>query len=784
MSDNSRDANGPGADRKSGDSSGPDARGKGKKNPWIGRSILAAVALVILIPLGTFLAAYIMVDVPEPEELPAPQVSEIYAADSETQLARVVPPEGNRSQVPVDQIPDTVKNAVLAAEDREFYTNPGFSLTGFGRAALGQLTGDESAGGGSTITQQYVKNALVGNEHSYIRKARELVYSVKMTNQWSKDEILGAYLNTVYFGRNAYGVEAAAQAYFDKPLADLGAGEAAVLAASIQLPSQLDPWTNPEGAEQRWNYVLDGMVEIGTLSQEERDSLTYPETVDPATNQAYTEATGPNGMIKNQVMAELESVGISEQDVNTRGLEITTTIDSATQQSTVDAVQGNLEGERDNLRSAAVSIEPGTGAVRGYYGGEDAIGWDFADAPLQTGSTFKIFGLAAALQQGIPLSTGYSSAPVTIPGGITITNVDGYQCGYCSIREALKFSHNTSFIRLQQDLVNGTEDTADMAHALGMARELPGIPETLTEDGDKPYEGIILGQYQSRPIDMSIALATLANGGVWHQPHFVERVETGSGEVLYEHEQGEGERRVSENVANNLLSAMQPIAGYSGGSLADGRVSAAKTGTTQLGDTGYNKDAWMIGATPQLATSVWVGTEDNSPLLNTWGGNMYGSGVATDIWKDTLDGALAGEPVEQFPAPQPIAHGPATSGAGSAYVPPATTQNNAPPATRETAAPMTTSAPPETRQPTSAPAPPAEGGTDGNEGPAAPTPPAVEPAPSPGQGENQAPAPTPEPGPGTMPGPGPGPGQEPPAQQNPPVPGLEEGIRELEGMLP
>lgn len=654
-------------------------RVKKKRNPWVGRTLIGAVVLAILIPLGAFLTAYIMVDVPEPEELPAPQVSQIMASDSSTELARIVPPEGNRRQVPIEEVPDYVKNAVLAAEDREFYTNPGFSATGYARAVVGQLTGDDSAGGGSTITQQYVKNALVGNEHSYIRKVRELVYSVKMTNEWSKDEILSAYLNTVYFGRNAYGVEAAAQAYFGKPVNELGPDQAAVLAASIQLPSQLDPWTNPEGAESRWNYVLDGMVEVGTLGADERAALTYPETIDPSTISAYTEATGANGMIKNQVMAELATVGITEQDVNTRGLNITTTIDPLAQEATVDAVNENMVGQNDNLRSAAVSIEPDTGAIRAYYGGEEATGWDYANAALQTGSTFKIFGLAAALQQGIPLSTAYDSGPVTIPGGITINNVNGASCGYCSISDALKFSHNTSFIRLQQDLENETQDTAEMAHALGMARELPGIPETLTENGDIPYEGIILGQYQSRPLDMSIALATLANEGVWHKPHFVERVETGGGEVLYEYQQDEGERRVSPAVANNLLYAMQPIASYSGGALANGRVSAAKTGTTQLGDTGSNKDAWMIGATPQLATSVWVGSHDNSPITTPWGGNMYGAGLPTDIWKDLMDVSLANRDIEYFPDPDPINFGSGSGVSnGNAYVPPPVTYAPAP----------------------------------------------------------------------------------------------------------
>ncbi|NII89079.1 membrane peptidoglycan carboxypeptidase [Corynebacterium glutamicum] len=603
------------------------------------------------------MSAYIMVDVPEPEELVSPQVSQIYASDGETELARIVPPEGNRQMVTIDQVPDTVKNAVVAAEDREFYTNPGFSITGYARAALGVITGDSSAGGGSTITQQYVKKAVVGDERSLIRKAKELVYSAKMANEWSKDEVLEAYLNTVYFGRNAYGVQAAAHAFFDKPVEELTAAEGAVLAASIQLPSQLDPWTNPVEAETRWNYVMDGLVEIGAISAEERAVATYPETTDPASNSAYTEATGTNGLIKNQVMAELSELGITEDDVQTRGLQVTTTIDPKTQEGAVEAVQNQLDLLSENNRAAVVSIDPSNGAVRAYYGGEDATGWDFANAPIQTGSTFKIFGLAAALQQGIPLSQPYSSAPVTV-GDAQIGNVGGSGCGSCSIEQALLHSYNTSFIRLQQDLENGSQDTADMAHALGIAKSLPTIPETLTENGETPYEGIILGQYESRPLDMASAMATIANEGVWHRPHFVSKVETVSGEVLYEFEDGDGERRVSEKVALNLLKAMGPIAAYSNGNaLADGQVSASKTGTTQLGDTGANKDAWMLGAAPQLATAVWVGTADNTALYNTWGGSMYGSNSPATIWKQTMDNALENSPLETWDIAPALGYG-------------------------------------------------------------------------------------------------------------------------------
>ena len=624
----------------------------GWKKSLIVVAILAVIAIVV--PLGGFGAAYVMVKVPEPEELVNKQVATILAADEDTELARIVPPEGNRRSVPIEEVPENLKSAVLAAEDREFYSNRGFSLTGFGRAVIGQITGNSSAGGGSTITQQYVKNALVGNNHSYKRKLKELVYSAKMANEWSKDEVLQAYLNTIYFGRSAYGVAAASQAYFGKPLQDLTFAESAVLAASIQRPSQLDPWTHREAAEARWNYVLDGMVDIGAITPQERAAAIYPEVTDPNAVPLTPPTDGSNGLIRNQVLAELGELGIDEAEVQTRGLRIITTIDMDAQNSALEAVKQNLAPLKEETRAAVVSVDPRNGAVRAYYGGDDPNGWDYANAGLQTGSSFKVFGLAAALTQGIPLTQMYSSAPVNT-GNITVTNAEGESCGVCNIATALKMSLNTSFIRLEKDLDNGAQDVADMAHALGVARSLPGIPDTLSENGDTPYQGIILGQYQSRPLDMAVALGTLANQGVLHKTHFVQKVTASNGEVLYEHQDTAGSRRVGANVANSVMKAMLPIAQWSNNNvLAGGRPSAAKTGTAQLGDSGQNKDAWMIGATPQLSTAVWIGTVDNSPLVNSWGGLMYGSGQPASIWKQTMDGALAGQDIEYFPQANPL----------------------------------------------------------------------------------------------------------------------------------
>ncbi|SNT16887.1 peptidoglycan glycosyltransferase [Rhodococcoides kyotonense] len=653
-----------------------------KKSRWrtVRRTLYVLVALGLIVPILAFMVAYTVEDVPRPGDIKTNQVATILASDGTTELGRVVPPEGNRTDVTIDQIPLHVRNSVLSAEDRDFYSNPGFSITGFGRALRDNVLGRDSAGGGSTITQQYVKNALVGSERTLTRKMRELVISSKMARQWSKDDILAAYLNTIYFGRGAYGIAAASTAYFGKPVDQLSIEEGAVLAATIQQPSGLDPEFNPEGAQSRWNYVLDGMVSQGNLDQAQRAAMQYPQWVPSAQADNSDTDSGPNGLIKAQVLRELSAAGVSEQDLNTEGLQITTTIDPVAQASAIDAVNSNLEGEPSDLRTASVSVDPRTGAVKAYYGGADGRGFDFAQSGLQTGSSFKVFGLAAALDQGIPLSQMYDSSPLTV-NGISIGNVEGESCGTCTIAEALKRSLNTSFYRMQLAMDNGPQSIADMAHKLGVAAEIPGVGPTLTEgDNVGPNNGIVLGQYQSRVIDMASAYATLAASGVYYTPHFVQRVVTADGTVLLDRGTEPGEQVVSSAVADNVTAAMRPIAGYSNGhNLAGGRQSAAKTGTAQLGDTGENKDAWMVGYTPSLSTAVWVGTEQGLPLQNSYGGSIYGSGIPSDIWKDTMDGALDGTSNETFPTPEPIA--------GQAGVP----QYTAPAAPSTTA---TTTAPP------------------------------------------------------------------------------------------
>ena len=630
---------------------------------WVRRGVYLTLVVLVLLPIVTFAMAYFIVDVPKPGNIRTNQVSTILASDG-SQIAKIVPPEGNRVDVNISQVPVHVRQAVIAAEDRNFYTNPGFSFTGFARAVNNDLFGGGDLQGGSTITQQYVKNALVGSaQHGLsglIRKAKELVIATKMSGEWSKDDVLQAYLNIIYFGRGAYGISAAAKAYFDKPVDQLTVSEGALLAALIRRPSSLDPAVDPKGAAARWNWVLDGMVETKGLSASDRAAQVFPTTVPPDQARAQDQTTGPSGLIERQVTKELmELFNIDEQTLNTQGLQVTTTIDPKAQQAAEKAVSKYLDGQDPDMRAAAVSVDPHNGAIRAYYGGSDANGFDFAQAGLQTGSSFKVFALVAALEQGIGLGYQVDSSPLTVDG-IKITNVDGESCGTCNIAEALKLSLNTAYYRLMLKLKGGPQAVADAAHQAGVATSFPGVDHTLSEDGKggPPNNGIVLGQHQTRPIDMASAYATLAASGIYHRPHLVQKVVNADGQVLFDAGSlnNNGEQRIDKGVADNVTAAMQPIAGYSRGhNLAGGRPSAAKTGTVQLGDSNANKDAWMVGYTPSLSTAVWVGTvQDNVPLVTASGAEVYGSGLPSDIWKSTMDGALKGTSNETFPKPPEI----------------------------------------------------------------------------------------------------------------------------------
>ncbi len=612
----------------------PGTDGK-RPTPWhrIRIVLLGLAAAAVLGPVLTFVVGYALFPVPTPDDAVNNQVALLSYADGDP-LTRLVPEQGNRTKVPIQTVPEHVRDAVLAAEDRSFYSNPGFDPIGIARAAWNQVRGGD--GGGSTITQQYVKNTLVGDERSLWRKYKELIVSVKVSQENTKDQILGDYLNAIYFGRGAYGIQAASQAYFGKNVQDLTVAEGAVLAGVIQSPSRWDPAVNPDRAVARWNFVLDGMVAQGWLTPAQRAAQRFPTTV-PRTPQTGGVPADADGHIVSAVIAELADLGITEQDVAQEGLRITTTIDPVRQRQAVDAVHDALAGQPGNLRSALVAIDPQTGGVLAYYGGDNGLGLDYARVERLAGSTFKPFAVLAGLQENPPVGLGTTFAGEPVPG---LRNDDGANCTRCDLKQAMTLSNNVVFNSLAKQI--GAQAVADAARSAGITTPL-----------DRPDERIALGNKEITAVDLASAYATIAAGGVWHQPHLVASVVTADGRVLYQ-SATDGQRRFSDRVARNVTEAMLDVAPHDDLVLPGGRPVAAKTGTVQSHVAGQNNDAWMAGFTPSVVAAVWLGTDRNEPIRTTSGRPIEGKDLPGTAWHEFMSDATAGRPAQDFAPFRPL----------------------------------------------------------------------------------------------------------------------------------
>ncbi|MGY1615897.1 transglycosylase domain-containing protein [Geodermatophilus sp. SYSU D00691] len=702
--------------------------------------IALGTLLGLFVLLGVFVGVvYASTDVPDPNSVQNAQTTVIYYGDGQTEMARLG--DENRTNVRLEQVSEAARNAVLAAENRSFYSDPGISFTGIVRAAWNNLTGG-STQGGSTITQQYVKNAFLTQEQTFSRKFQELFLAIKLDNNYSKNEILENYLNTIYFGRGAYGIEAAANTYFGVPAAQLTAQQGAVLAVLIRSPSRLDPENDPQGAQERWANVLDAMVEEGWLSEAERSASAYPPVL-PRATATLGIPTGPEGLIVSQVIAELEARGYPEDQIRAGGLRITTTIDPRMQSAALTAVQEVMEGEPDNLRQALVSVDPRSGAVRAYYGGpigagEGAI--DYAQARRQPGSSMKPYVLAAALERGIGVNARRDgSSPQTFPDReAPVRNSGGASCGACTLKEAITRSLNTTFYGLAYEV--GPDTVRELA------LRATGMPETWPDNGglldgkrtlSAPETGntgssIGIGEYEMRPIDQAVGFATLANGGVRHAPFFVARVTDNEGALLMENTGDAGDQAVPADVANDVTFAIEGVADYSDRPLAGGRPVASKTGTQGL-DAENNSDAWMVGYTPSLSTAVWMGSDSLQPIVDARGRIIYGAGLPGEIWQEFMNTALEGSPEEPLPR-EALIDGDTGEGVPAPETSAPTTASSAPEASTSSAPPPST---PSTSTTTSSPPPPEED----EEEPVDEENPNPLPNPVPGPGQGGAPAP-------------------------------------------
>jgi membrane peptidoglycan carboxypeptidase len=610
---------------------------------WKKRIGLGAGALLLLFVV--FVAVgYAVTTVPPPNKIATAQATRVLYADGRSEIGRI---GKNRIIVPLSGMSQEAQHAVLAAENRDFYSEPGISPKGIARALFSNVKAGGVSQGGSTITQQYAKNAFLTQERTYTRKVKEVFIALKMSQTVSKDTILADYLNTIYFGRGAYGIEAAAQTYFGGNVhaKDLTAAQAAVLASSIRSPAGYDPTKHAERAKDRWAYVLDGMVKKGWLAQDDRDKAVYPKVTAPGSKSF----PGALDYVREQVIADLEKHGFDEARITAGGLVVHTTLERRAQEGAVKAVESLLPvgKDKDDPVSALVAVQPGTGKVIAYYGGRDPGGFDYAadGKGVQPGSSMKPYTLAAALEQGISVDNSYDgSSPQQICGSTIHNDAGDPPFGRINLATALQYSANTVYYRLACDI--GPQRIADLAHAAGIPDSQP-LADDVTH---KPTAQITLGAggYQIHVIDQAAGYATFAAKGTRATPYFVSKVTDGNGNELYSAKPSTG-RAFSEGVAADATYAMQKVVQGGTGTraqLANGRPTAGKTGTTDK-----NKNAWFAGFTPQLATAVWVGRPSGAPLTGVPGlkGGVYGGTIPAKIFKAFMDTALQGTDPMPFP---------------------------------------------------------------------------------------------------------------------------------------
>ncbi|MFC5688943.1 transglycosylase domain-containing protein [Amycolatopsis mediterranei] len=683
-----------------------------KKRRWkiIRRVAYACVGVFFVVPAIAFVITYFLVDVPTAEGVAALQSQPItyYYADGKTVMGKEVPKSGNRQLLKPGEIPDVVKHAVYSAEDATFETNSGFDVTGILRAVFNQATGGQ--GGGSTISQQFIKKATENDAPTLTRKWTELAKSFKMNNQQSKEEIITGYLNIVYFGRGANGIQAAAKSYFNKDAKDLSASEAALLAGLIQGPSKSE---NQDYAQRRWTYVMDQMVANKWLRADERATAQFPTPIPKNANKEQ-QSGKMSYQLQQRIKEELGAKGYDETKLFSTGAKIYTTIDPAAQDAADQAVQEGMKGQTDeNLLAALVAVDPKTGGVLAYnYGpetvkdkdGKDQIGQDRANQARNPGSSIKPFDLTGFLKMGGGLGDIFDGSDKrTFPGvAKPVRNAgENESCGtQCTVAKAMEISANTVFYDMVLNHVKPS-GVATAAKQAGVRTTDEGGTATLfAGDNNISLGG---GKTAVAPRDMAAAYASFASGGTYHEQHFVSKLTNAQDEVEFDENNiksnpaFDNDAAKSQQIAGNVTEALKPVISHSGLKCPSGHECAGKTGTQQYAPKdsdpasygNLNAQTWMVGYTPSVSAAVWVGGDGNVPLHDAKNKPIFGSTIAGPTWANFLNLYLKGKPAEKFDKVDPLGKNvnevtttpPKPSDTPTPQEPPSTTSSQPPPET-------------------------------------------------------------------------------------------------------
>ncbi|NCV16875.1 MAG: penicillin-binding protein [Actinobacteria bacterium] len=614
------------------------------KKSWVKLGIRIS-GFLFLIGATAFTIAYFTTDIPDPNEYVNSQATIIQFSDGD-EVGRIG--AQNRTIIPLAGVPQDLRRAVLAAEDKGFYSQGAFNPLAILRGAINTALG-RGLQGGSTITQQYAKTAFLTPDRTIQRKIIELIVAIKLENQLSKDQIFENYLNTIYFGRGAYGVETGAKVYFGKSANQLTIPQAAVLAAILRSPGYYDPEYregNKERLEARYKYVLNNMASEGWLERELADK--YLKKVPEIRPRLSTgQLAGNKGHLIEAVKKELNSLGFTEEELMVGGLIVRTTLEKDPQTAAETAVfKQSPANAPDDLRIGLVSIRPGTGEIVAMYGGKDYLERQLNDATqgiTQAGSTFKPFALVAALEQGISLASIWNGDGPKIFDDFLgrpyeVSNYGNKSFGDVSLLNASAVSINTIYVPLGIKI--GVDKVIDAARRAG-------IPENVAM---VPSPSVVLGVASPRVIDVANSFATFAANGIKAKPFLVKEVLGPNKGILYQ-ARIETEQVFDESVMADLNYALGEVvrAGTASSALRGfGRPAAGKTGTSQS-----NASAWFTGYTPQLATSVAFFRDDATESLNGIGGlnSVTGGSFPARIWNAYMKAALKGQPKLDFPAP-------------------------------------------------------------------------------------------------------------------------------------